>query len=78
MLKNIILSLVTILPIVLCISFFTLLERKIISAIQRRKGPNVTGFWGLLQPFADGLKLLLHENIVPTLAYKFLFIFAPL
>lgn len=47
------------------------------AAIQRRKGPNITGIWGFLQPFADGLKLVVKEIIIPTKANKFLFIFGP-
>ena len=50
----------------LCIAFFTIAERKLLASIQRRKGPNVTGFWGILQAFADGLKLLLKEVIIPV------------
>jgi NADH-quinone oxidoreductase subunit H len=64
-------------PLLLCIAFFTLAERKIIAAIQRRKGPNIIGYWGLLQPFADGLKLLIKEIIIPYQSIRFLFILAP-
>lgn len=71
------LGFVTLTPLLVCIAFFTLAERKIIAAVQRRRGPNVVGFWGLLQPFADGLKLLLKEAIVPSHAYRFLFLIAP-
>lgn len=46
-------------------------------AIQRRKGPNVTGFWGVLQPFADALKLIVKEIVLPKRANKFLFVLAP-
>jgi NADH-quinone oxidoreductase subunit H len=55
-----------------------LAERKILSAIQRRRGPNVIGFFGLLSPLADGLKLLLKESIIPSTSNKFLFILAPI
>ena len=48
-----------IIPILVSIALFTLLERKLMAAFQNRKGPNVNGIFGLLQPFADGLKLLL-------------------
>jgi NADH-quinone oxidoreductase subunit H len=47
-------------------------------AIQQRTGPNVVGFFGLLQPLADGLKLLLKETVVPTNSNSFGFIFAPI
>lgn len=46
-------------------------------AIQRRKGPNITGFWGILQPFADALKLIVKEIILPKRANKILFVLAP-
>lgn len=64
--------------ILLAVAFLTLMERKILAASQRRKGPNFIGFMGLLQPFADALKLLLKESILPFIANKFLFIIAPL
>jgi NADH-quinone oxidoreductase subunit H len=67
-----------ILPILVSVAFLTLLERKILSSIQRRRGPNVLGFFGLLQPFADGLKLFLKETIVPSQASQFIFLLAPL
>ena len=70
-------SLLTLIPLLLTIAFFTLAERKIIAAVQRRKGPNVVGYWGLLQPFADGLKLILKEVTVPFQASKVVFILAP-
>jgi NADH:ubiquinone oxidoreductase subunit H len=47
------------------------------ASIQRRKGPNVVGFWGFLQPFADGFKLIIKEVIIPNKANKFLFVLAP-
>jgi NADH-quinone oxidoreductase subunit H len=55
-----------------------LAERKIIAAIQRRAGPNVVGMWGILQPFADGLKAILKEQIKPLRAGFTLFIFSPI
>ncbi len=59
--KYFILSLVVIFAMLLAVSFFTLLERKILAGIQRRQGPVFTGHFGLLQPFADGFKLFLKE-----------------
>ena len=53
-------------PLLLAVAWFTLLERKIMAGIHRRRGPNVVGAWGLLQPLADGLKLFLKETILPT------------
>jgi NADH-quinone oxidoreductase subunit H len=64
-------------PLLVSIAFFTLAERKIMASIQRRRGPNVVGIWGLLQPFADGLKALIKEIIIPYQVNRFLFIIAP-
>ena len=58
--------LITFLGALLAIAFFTIAERKVMASIQRRKGPNVTGFWGTLQAIADGLKLIFKEVIVPA------------
>jgi len=65
-------------PLLICVAFLTLAERKVIAAIQLRKGPNVVGPFGLLQPFADGLKLLLKETIIPSGANRGVFILAPM
>jgi len=71
-------SLGLIVPLLISVAYFTLAERKIISAIQRRRGPNVVGFQGLLQPLADGLKLFVKESIFPSNANKLLFVLAPI
>lgn len=70
--------LIMIIFLLLSVAFLTLLERKILAVIQRRQGPNVTGVFGLLQPIADGFKLLMKETILPSNANKFLFILAPI
>ena len=71
-------SLIIIVILLISVAFFTLFERKIMASVQRRRGPNVVGIFGMLQPFADGLKLLIKETIVPTSANKFIFILAPI
>jgi NADH-quinone oxidoreductase subunit H len=66
------------LPLILTVAYLTLAERKIIGWIQNRIGPNRVGPKGLLQPFADVLKLLLKEIVVPAKSSRFLFVIAPL
>ncbi len=71
-------SLILIVTVLISVAYFTLAERKILGSIQRRKGPDVVGFLGLLQPLADGLKLFIKETIIPSNADTFLFLLAPL
>ncbi len=65
-------------PLMISVAYLTLAERKVIAYMQVRIGPNRVGYYGLLQPIADGVKLLLKEIIVPTGSNHFLFIVAPI
>ncbi len=65
-------------PVMIGLAYLTYAERKVIGAMQRRKGPNVVGPFGLFQPIADGLKLFLKETIIPTGANRGVFIAAPM
>ena len=67
-----------IIPLLIAVAYFTLAERKIMGIIQRRKGPNVIGYLGLLQPLSDGLKLFAKETIIPSNSNVFLFLLAPI
>jgi len=70
--------LILILPLLIAVAYFTLAERKILSTIQRRKGPNVVGTFGILQPLSDGLKLFVKETVLPSNSDIILFILAPI
>lgn len=65
-------------PTLLIVAFVTIAERKTMGSMQRRLGPNATGYFGLLQPFADALKLLLKEYVGPALANRILFFIGPI
>ncbi len=67
-----------VLPLLVAVAYLTLAERKVIAAMQMRVGPNVVGPFGLLQPIADGLKLLLKETIIPAGANRVVFLLAPM
>ena len=64
------LRLLLVVPLLIAVAMLTYMERKVIASMQLRKGPNIVGPFGLLQPFADGLKLFLKETIIPTKANK--------
>ena len=65
-------------PLLISVAYFTIAERKIMGVIQRRRGPNVIGFVGLLQPLADGLKLFAKETILPSNSNIIVFLIAPI
>jgi NADH-ubiquinone oxidoreductase chain 1 len=75
---NLIDVLYVILPVLLSIAFMTIIERKQLAAHQRRVGPNIVGYFGVLQPFSDALKLILKETIIPSQSNKILFYLAPI
>ena len=70
--------LVIVVPLLLCVAYLTFAERKVIGYMQVRIGPNRVGFSGLLQPFADLIKLIHKEIVIPTRSNKYLFVIAPL
>lgn len=70
--------LLVVVPVLIAVAYLTLAERKVMSLFQRRKGPNLVGPLGILQPFADALKLLLKEIIIPLQANKKMFVVAPI
>ena len=77
LLINLIDVLCVILPVLLSVAFMTIIERKQLAAHQRRVGPNTVGYYGVLQPFSDALKLILKETVIPSHSNKVLFYLAP-
>ena len=65
-------------PLLIAVAYLTYAERKVLAAMQLRRGPNVVGPFGLLQPFADGIKLLFKETIIPSGANRVVFVMAPM
>jgi NADH-quinone oxidoreductase subunit H len=68
---------VILMPLLMAVAYLTLAERKVIGAMHLRRGPNVVGPWGLLQPIADGMKLFFKETVIPTGTNRGVFILAP-
>jgi len=65
-------------PVLISVAYLTLAERKIIGYSQTRKGPNIVGIYGLLQPLADGVKLFSKEMVIPNHVSIFLYFFSPI
>jgi len=71
-------ALALLVPVLISVAYLTYAERKVLAAIQLRKGPNVVGPFGLMQPFADAIKMLTKETVIPSGANRVLFIMAPM
>jgi NADH-ubiquinone oxidoreductase chain 1 len=70
--------LVLTMPMLLIVAFVTVAERKTMASMQRRLGPNLVGYYGLLQAFADALKLIIKECVFPSLSDSFMFFIGPI
>jgi len=64
--------------VLLAVAFFTVYERQLLAAVQRRQGPNIVGFFGFFQAVTDGFKLLVKESVLPKRANFLIFIFSPI
>ena len=71
-------ALALLVPLLIGVAYLTYAERKVLAAMQLRKGPNVVGPFGLMQPFADALKMLMKETVIPSGANRLLFLLAPM
>ncbi len=77
-LESLIKIVVVVTILMLCVAYLTLMERKFLGYLQVRLGPNRVGFWGLMQPIADGIKSFLKEDIIPDNADRTVYVIAPL
>jgi NADH:ubiquinone oxidoreductase subunit H len=71
-------SLIIIVFLLVAVAFFTVLERKLIASVQRRRGPNIVGTFGMLQAGADGAKLLIKETVIPSSSNPIIFVLSPI
>src|ERR1700729_810890 len=71
-------ALALLVPLLIGVAYLTLAERKVMAAMQLRKGPNVVGPFGLFQPFADAIKMIFKETVIPSGSNRVLFLLAPM